>query len=221
MMMDIKQYMTELGQRARAASRTMACASTGAKNDALHAIADAIMAGEAELIAENAKDLEQGRKDGLDAALLDRLELNAERIEGMAEGLRQIAALPDPVGEVTDLNYRPSGIQVGKMRVPLGVIGIIYESRPNVTADAAALCLKSGNAAILRGGSEAKHSNQAIARLIHWSGPACPRRRCRSSRLRTAPRWANLSLCRPMWMSSCPAGVRGSSNASPARRGCR
>lgn len=165
--MDIKQYMTELGQQARAASRAMASANTGAKNAALLNIAEAIEAAEAELTSENARDLEQGRKDGLDDALLDRLELNAERIAGMAEGLRQIATLPDPVGEITDLNYRPSGIQVGKMRVPLGVIGIIYESRPNVTADAAGLCLKSGNAAILRGGSEAKHSNQAIARTIH------------------------------------------------------
>jgi glutamate-5-semialdehyde dehydrogenase len=165
--MDIKKYMTELGQQARAASRAMARANTGAKNAALLNIANAIEQAEAELIAENAKDLEQGRKDGLDDALLDRLELNAERIAGMAEGLRQIAALPDPVGEITDLNYRPSGIQVGKMRVPLGVIGIIYESRPNVTADAAGLCLKSGNAAILRGGSEARHSNQAIAKTIH------------------------------------------------------
>jgi len=167
MTMDIKQYMTELGQQARAASRDMARANTGAKNAALLHIADAIMAAQAELISENAKDLEQGKKDGLDDALLDRLALNAERIAGMAEGLRQIAALPDPVGEISDLNYRPSGIQVGKMRVPLGVIGIIYESRPNVTADAAGLCLKSGNAAILRGGSEAKHSNQAIAKTIH------------------------------------------------------
>jgi glutamate-5-semialdehyde dehydrogenase len=165
--MDIKHYMTELGQQARSASRAMARANTGAKNTALLAIADAIEAAQAELISENAKDLEQGKQDGLDAALLDRLALNAERIAGMAEGLRQIAALPDPVGEISDLNYRPSGIQVGKMRVPLGVIGIIYESRPNVTADAAGLCLKSGNAAILRGGSEAKHSNQAIAATIH------------------------------------------------------
>ncbi|MEE8379063.1 MAG: glutamate-5-semialdehyde dehydrogenase [Gammaproteobacteria bacterium] len=165
--MDIKKYMTELGQQARAASRAMARANTGAKNDALLFIADAILAAQDELISENAKDLEQGKKDGLDDALLDRLALNAERIAGMAEGLRQIAALPDPVGEISDLNYRPSGIQVGKMRVPLGVIGIIYESRPNVTADAAGLCLKSGNAAILRGGSEAKHSNQAIAKTIH------------------------------------------------------
>ncbi|NOX93503.1 MAG: glutamate-5-semialdehyde dehydrogenase [Gammaproteobacteria bacterium] len=165
--MDIKQYMTETGQQARSASRAMARADTGAKNAALLHIADAIMAAQTVLIAENARDLEQGKQDGLDAALLDRLELNAERIAGMAEGLRQIAALPDPVGEISDLNYRPSGIQVGKMRVPLGVIGIIYESRPNVTADAAALCLKSGNAAILRGGSEARHSNQAIATVIH------------------------------------------------------
>ncbi len=165
--MDIKKYMTELGQQARAASRAMARANTGAKNDALLFIADAILAAQDELISENAKDLNQGKKDGLDDALLDRLALNAERIAGMAEGLRQIAALPDPVGEISDLNYRPSGIQVGKMRVPLGVIGIIYESRPNVTADAAGLCLKSGNAAILRGGSEAKHSNQAIAKTIH------------------------------------------------------
>ena len=165
--MDIKQYMTELGQQARAASRAMARASTAAKNAALTNIAAAIEANQSTLISENARDLEQGRKDGLDDALLDRLELNAERIAGMAEGLRQIVALPDPVGEISHLNYRPSGIQVGKMRVPLGVIGIIYESRPNVTADAAGLCLKSGNAAILRGGSEAKHSNQAIASTIH------------------------------------------------------
>lgn len=165
--MDIKQYMTELGQQARAASRAMARAETGAKNAALLHIADAIMASQAVLIAENARDLELGKKDGLDAALLDRLELNAERVAGMAEGLRQIAALPDPVGEVSEMKYHASGLQIGKMRVPLGVIGIIYESRPNVTADAAALCLKSGNAAILRGGSEAKYSNQAIATVIH------------------------------------------------------
>jgi glutamate-5-semialdehyde dehydrogenase len=164
--MDIKEYMQGLGRAARAASRQMNRAGTNAKNAALHATADALEAGMATLLAENEKDLAAGRAAGLDAALLDRLALNAERVAGMAEGLRQIAALPDPVGEVTDMNYRPSGIQVGKMRVPLGVIGIIYESRPNVTADAAALCLKSGNAAILRGGSEAAHSNQAIAAAI-------------------------------------------------------
>jgi len=164
--MDIAQYMNEVGVRARSASRAMARAATRAKNAALLAMAEAIERDQARLIAENAKDLEAGRAAGLDAALLDRLELNPARIEGMAEGLRQVAALADPVGEISELNYRPSGIQVGKMRVPLGVIGIIYESRPNVTADAAALCLKSGNAAILRGGSEALHSNQAIAACI-------------------------------------------------------
>ncbi len=165
--MDIKKYMNELGQQARAASRELNRANTGQKNTALLAIADAIEARSEELLAANKKDMDAGAKSGLDEALLDRLALNNERITGMAEGIRQIVGLPDPVGEITDLNYRPSGIQVGKMRVPLGVIGIIYESRPNVTADAAALCLKSGNAAILRGGSEAQHSNQAIAKCIH------------------------------------------------------
>ena len=165
--MDIKKYMNGLGQQAQAASRELNRANTGQKNDALLAIADAIEARSAELLAANKLDMDAGAKSGLDDALLDRLALNDERITGMAEGIRQIVALPDPVGEITDLNYRPSGIQVGKMRVPLGVIGIIYESRPNVTADAAALCLKSGNAAILRGGSEAQHSNQAIAKCIH------------------------------------------------------
>ncbi len=165
--MNIKDYMADIGRKARTASRLMATASTGVKNDALLAIATLLEDQSASLIKANAQDMEAGRQKGLDAALLDRLELNEERISGMAEGLRQVAALPDPVGEISDLNYRPSGIQVGKMRVPLGVIGIIYESRPNVTADAAALCLKSGNAAILRGGSEALYSNQAIARCIH------------------------------------------------------
>jgi glutamate-5-semialdehyde dehydrogenase len=164
---DVKQYMQRVGQLARQAARVLARTPTGPKNQALLATADAILARETELLAANRKDMEAGAAKGLDAALLDRLELTPERIAAMAEGLRQIAALPDPVGEVTDMNYRPSGIQVGKMRVPLGVIGIIYESRPNVTADAAGLCLKSGNAAILRGGSEAQYSNQAIAACIH------------------------------------------------------
>ncbi len=164
---DIKQYMTDVGQRARAAARVLAKTSTGAKNAALLAMAEAIVAAQADVISANKKDMDAGRDKGLDDALLDRLMLNQERILGMAEGLRQIATLADPVGAITDMSYRPSGIQVGKMRVPLGVVGIIYESRPNVTADAAALCLKSGNAAILRGGSEALHSNQAIARCIH------------------------------------------------------
>ena len=163
---DIPAYMQRVGEQARAAARAVAAADTGAKNAALNAIAAAIEAAAATLAAENRKDLEAGRARGLEAALLDRLELTPARIAAMAEGLRQIATLPDPVGEISDLKYRPSGIQVGRMRVPLGVIGIIYESRPNVTADAAGLCLKSGNAAILRGGSEAVHSNQAIAACI-------------------------------------------------------
>ncbi len=164
---DIKEYMHQVGRRAREASRAMARAGTAAKNAALEATAEAIEEEMPRLLEENRKDMEAGAEKGLGSALLDRLELNEQRVLAMAEGLRQIGQLPDPVGEITDLKYRPSGIQVGKMRVPLGVIGIIYESRPNVTADAAALCLKSGNAAILRGGSEAIHSNRAIASCIH------------------------------------------------------
>jgi len=163
---DVPSYMRELGQYAREASRLVGRAESGDKNAALYAIADAILADRARLATENQKDLQAGKQRGLDAALLDRLELTDARIDAMAEGLRQIAALADPVGAVSDLNYRPSGIQVGRMRVPLGVIGIIYESRPNVTVDAAGLCLKSGNACILRGGSEALHSNQALAGCI-------------------------------------------------------
>ncbi len=162
----VHDYMAGLGQRARAASRLISRAETATKNAALLAIAAAIEASQPRLLDENRKDLEAGAAQGLDAALLDRLELNPTRIQAMAEGLREIAALPDPVGEITELRYRPSGIQVGRMRVPLGVIGIIYESRPNVTADAAGLCLKAGNAAILRGGSEAIYSNWAIATCI-------------------------------------------------------
>ncbi len=164
---DIKEYMHQVGRRAREASRAMARAGTAAKNAALEATAEAIEEEMPRLLEENRKDMAAGAEKGLGSALLDRLELNEQRVLAMAEGLRQIGQLPDPVGEITDLKYRPSGIQVGKMRVPLGVIGIIYESRPNVTADAAALCLKSGNAAILRGGSEAIHSNRAIASCIH------------------------------------------------------
>ena len=164
--MDIQQYMQSLGEQARLASRQMARASSASKNAALSAIGEALNRHQAAIIEANQRDLEQGRASGLDAALLDRLELTPARFAAMVEGLEQIAALADPVGTITDLEYRPSGIQVGKMRVPLGVIGIIYESRPNVTIDAAALCLKSGNAAILRGGSEAIHCNQAIAACI-------------------------------------------------------
>ena len=166
-MQNVKEYMQQVGKTARAASRLMALADTATKNRALTGIATALQSQTALLLAANAKDVAAAKADGLDAASVDRLTLTEKTVHGMAEGLRQIAALPDPIGEISDMKYRPSGIQVGKMRVPLGVIGIIYESRPNVTADAAGLCLKSGNAAILRGGSEAIHSNQAIAACVH------------------------------------------------------
>ena len=158
--------MQELGKNARAASRVMAAADTAVKNAALLAAMDAIDSTRDKLASANARDLEAGTKKGLDPAMLDRLELTPPRIENMLEGLRQVAALSDPIGEIGEMRYMPSGIQVGRMRVPLGVIGIIYESRPNVTAEAASLCLKSGNATILRGGSEAFYSNQAIADCI-------------------------------------------------------
>ncbi|MGM8226498.1 glutamate-5-semialdehyde dehydrogenase [Cellvibrio sp. ARAG 10.3] len=164
--LDVKAYMAELGRNARQASRVIAATPSGVKNQALLAIADALDNARATLTTENQKDLEAGAANGLDSAMLDRLALKPSTIDGMIEGLRQVAALPDPCGEITGLSYRPSGIQVGKMRVPLGVVGIIYESRPNVTIDAASLCLKSGNAAILRGGSEAIHSNRAIASCL-------------------------------------------------------
>ncbi|MBI2992994.1 MAG: glutamate-5-semialdehyde dehydrogenase [Gammaproteobacteria bacterium] len=164
--MNIKSYMHDVGKRARGAARLMACACTQAKNNALTGIAALIEARQGELLKANAADLQSGRMDRLDAALLERLELTPARVKAMADGLREIAALADPIGEVSELRFRPSGIQVGRMRVPLGVVGIIYESRPNVTADAAGLCLKSGNAAILRGGSEAVQSNLAIAACV-------------------------------------------------------
>ncbi len=164
--MDIKAYMQGLGLQARKAAREISRADSGKKNQALLKIAEVLEINQALLISENQKDLEAGQQNGLDAASLDRLAITPKGVQAMIEGLKQVAALPDPVGEISDLNYRPSGIQVGQMRVPLGVIGIIYESRPNVTVDAAALCLKSGNACILRGGSEAIHSNQAIAGCI-------------------------------------------------------
>jgi len=164
--MEIDEYMTGIGRRARAASRAMARASTAAKNDALEAIARAIEREQASLQEANARDVAKAREKGMDAAFVDRLTLSDKALRTMIEGLRQVTALPDPIGEIDNLKYRPSGIQVGQMRVPLGVIGIIYESRPNVTIDAAALCLKAGNAAILRGGSEALASNTALAKLI-------------------------------------------------------
>jgi glutamate-5-semialdehyde dehydrogenase len=163
---DIKNYMQSVGRDARMASRLMARAETADKNKALIAMAEAIGRNQQQLLAANEKDIAQAQENGLEAAMIDRLALSQKGIANMAEGLLQIAALADPVGEISGLSYRPSGIQVGKMRVPLGVIGIIYEARPNVTADAAGLCLKAGNAAILRGGSEAIHSNQAIAQCV-------------------------------------------------------
>ncbi|WP_254506793.1 glutamate-5-semialdehyde dehydrogenase [Pseudomonas aeruginosa] len=162
----VLDYMSRLGRDARAASRLLARAATAQKNRALLAAADALDAARAELSHANEQDLAAGRANGLEPAMLDRLALSPARIDDMIEGLRQVATLPDPIGEIRDMRYVPSGIQIGKMRVPLGVVGIIYESRPNVTIDAASLCLKSGNATILRGGSEAIHSNQAIARCI-------------------------------------------------------
>ncbi|HTN33692.1 MAG TPA: glutamate-5-semialdehyde dehydrogenase [Marinobacter sp.] len=164
--MDITAYMAEVGRQARAAARLVARSTTATRNQALLATAEALDSARSQLALANQKDLESGRSNGLDAAMLDRLELTPERIDTMIEGLRQVASLPDPIGEITGMTYRPSGIQVGKMRVPLGVVGIIYESRPNVTVEAASLCLKSGNATILRGGSESIHSNQAIAACL-------------------------------------------------------
>ncbi len=158
--------MHNVGQNARTASRLIAKADTAIKNQALTTMAAAILRDEDKLLAANALDLDNARAKGLEPAMIDRLTLTTKGVVNMAEGLRQIATLPDPIGEITGLSYRPSGIQVGKMRVPLGVIGIIYEARPNVTADAAGLCLKAGNAAILRGGSEAIHANQAIAACV-------------------------------------------------------
>jgi len=164
--MDIKNYMNDVGQRARKASRAMAKADTSAKNKALSLIAAAIRRDANALRAANHKDLEAARANGLAEAMIDRLTLSDKAIATMAEGLEQIVSLPDPIGEISNMKYRPTGIQVGQMRVPLGVIGIIYEARPNVTVDAAGLCIKSGNATILRGGSEAIHCNQALAKLV-------------------------------------------------------
>ncbi|AMO74367.1 glutamate-5-semialdehyde dehydrogenase [Pseudomonas citronellolis] len=162
----VLDYMSRLGRAAREASRVLARACTAQKNAALLAAADALDAAREQLAHANEQDLAAGRANGLEPAMLDRLALTPARIDDMIEGLRQVAKLPDPIGEIRDMRFVPSGIQIGKMRVPLGVVGIIYESRPNVTIDAASLCLKSGNATILRGGSEAIHSNQAIARCI-------------------------------------------------------
>lgn len=165
--MDITQYMKQLGEQARAASRLMASADTNTKNQALRNIAALIRQHDKALLAANQQDLDAAKANGMDVAMLDRLTLSDKSVATMAEGLEQIASLPDPIGEMSNFKYRPSGIQIGQMRVPLGVIGIIYEARPNVTVDAAGLCIKSGNACILRGGSEAIHCNQALAKLVH------------------------------------------------------
>ncbi|MGP1717655.1 MAG: glutamate-5-semialdehyde dehydrogenase [Methylophilus sp.] len=165
--MDIQHYMKQLGEQARAASRLMAKADTNTKNQALRNIASLIRHHEKALLAANQQDLDAAKASGMEAAMLDRLALSEKSVATMAEGLEQIASLPDPIGEMSNFKYRPSGIQIGQMRVPLGVIGIIYEARPNVTVDAAGLCIKSGNACILRGGSEAIHCNQALAKLVH------------------------------------------------------
>ncbi len=164
--MDIKQYITDKAQKAKAASRKLANISTEIKNNALFKMAKGLEAEAATLIEVNKKDIVDAEKKGLSKAMIDRLTLNHERITAMADGLREVAALPDPVGEVLHMRRRPNGMEVGKMRVPIGLIGIIYESRPNVTADSAALCLKSGNSVLLRGGSEAVHSNTAIAEIL-------------------------------------------------------
>jgi glutamate-5-semialdehyde dehydrogenase len=164
--MNIKEEMRKLAGAARAASRTMANLSSGVKNELLINMAGALERGAGKLFEANEKDVARGRENGLSPAMIDRLVLDEKRISSMADGLREVANLPDPVGEVTGMWRRPNGLQVGRMRIPLGVIGIVYESRPNVTADAAGLCLKSGNAVILRGGSEAIHSNAAIGSLL-------------------------------------------------------
>ncbi|NRD69552.1 glutamate-5-semialdehyde dehydrogenase [Psychrobacter okhotskensis] len=163
---DVTTYMQSVGKQARAASRALAAANTGDKNAALMSIYDVLMNAKQDILSANKIDMDNGQKNNLDAALLDRLELNDARFDGMLQGLKDVSALPDPIGEVTDMTYQPSGIHLGKMRVPLGVVGMIYESRPNVTLEAASLALKSGNAIILRGGSEAFESNQAIAKCI-------------------------------------------------------
>tara|TARA_B110000967_G_scaffold5277_1_gene5233 strand:- start:2530 stop:3129 length:600 start_codon:yes stop_codon:yes gene_type:complete len=190
--MSVADYMQQLGAQAKAASKVLATAPTMAKNNALLSTANALNNARSALKTANQKDLSAAEKNGLDEAMLDRLRVTDEGIDAMVIGLRQVAALADPVGEISDMSFRPSGIQLGKMRVPLGVVGIIYESRPNVTVDAASLCIKSGNAAILRGGSEASHSNPSdcsmctagftCSRLTHCFGSGCGNYRSRCCR---------------------------------------
>ena len=167
---DIKQYVSDKAKKAKAASRALANISTEIKNNALFKMAVGLEKESSRLISENQKDLLEAGEKGLSKAMIDRLTLSADRVKAMADGLREVAALPDPVGEVLKMRRRPNGMEVGRMRVPIGLIGIIYESRPNVTADTAALCLKSGNGVILRGGSEAVHSNKAIVEVLSKAG---------------------------------------------------
>ena len=217
---EIADYMREKGERARAASRDMARADTGLKNACLFALAQTLRDDASTILAANERDMRAGKAAKLEAALLDRLELNDDRIAAMADGVREVANLPDPVGEITDMRLRPSGIQVGRMRVPLGVVGIIYESRPNVTADAASLCLKSGNACILRGGSEAMNSNQAIARCIARALRRHPRRSRRAAGRRRAgsprPRRRARGSSRPSMRAPPRAKPRGRAALSRA-----
>ena len=206
---DSEAYIHGVGSAARAAAVAMARASTRSKNEALSIIARNIEAAEVEILAANAQDL--ARAGGLENALVERLTLNPGRVRAMADGLKQVADLADPVGETTDMRFRPSGIQVGQMRVPIGVVGIIYESRPNVTADAAALCLKAGNAAILRGGSEAIRSNTAIAGCIVEGlvEAGLPDAAVQVLGTTERPQWGRCSRHRSGSMSSCPGAARG------------
>src|SRR5687768_11693957 len=174
--MTIADQIHDFGKRARAAARQLRQCSAGQKNAGLRAMADEILAAEAELLAANAQDVEKAKANGLSGAMLDRLTLNPKRLVAMADGIRQVAELPDPVGEILRDWTRPNGLRIQKVRVPIGVIGIIYESRPNVTSDAAVLCLKTGNATILRGGRESIHSNVAIAKALSagWAAAGLP-----------------------------------------------
>ncbi len=193
---NVEHYIQEIAESAKAAGRVVASASTAVKNKALVEAARRVRASKADIQAQNKLDLVAGKEKGLTTAMLDRLELNDKRIEGIAAMLEDVAALPDPVGEITDMRIRPSGIQVGRMRVPLGVVGMIYESRPNVTVDAAALCLKSGNGCLLRGGSEAIHSNVALARLLRATLNDCGLPKDAVTFVETTDRAAVQTMCK-------------------------
>ena len=207
---DLDAYMRHVGQTARTLAATMARATTAQRNGALVQLAQRVRAARVDLLAANRQDLQRAQGDGLAPALVDRLTLDEATIEQMAAGAEQVAQLPDPIGAIVDVRPQPSGILVGRMRVPLGVIGIIYESRPNVTVDAAALCIKSGNAAILRGGSEAIDCNRLLARLVamHWPQSGCRATRCSSSTRPTATPSDCSSRCLNLSTSSCRAAAR-------------